>query len=206
MNDKLKDKLYDIKCALTPSFVYRLEDKKFNFKMSYQRFKRGYADIDWWCIDGWFVDHIVPLLMSLRDNHHGYPSQLQDEWEKENKELKKKIFKEYSKEEAEAKWNDLALDGADEKWTKILDRMVYCFRNCDPFKDVDLINPYEEEYDDWLLAERPASTNNDESISYAPFEHYEEYWKFEGKKWNKKKKLLKEGMDLFYKWFYHLWD
>ena len=47
-------------------------------KWSWQRAFRGYADCDWWNIDGYFYETTVPLLRILKENRHGYPGSLTD--------------------------------------------------------------------------------------------------------------------------------
>ena len=47
-------------------------------KWSWQRAFRGYADCDWWGLDYYFYETIVPLLRILKENRHGYPGSLTD--------------------------------------------------------------------------------------------------------------------------------
>lgn len=129
MKEKIKDKLYDIKLALKPSFIYRLKDKWFDFKMRCQRFKRGYADCDVWNINTWFTYNIVPMLQHLRDNHCGFPGtpEVPD----------------------------------DETWCKVLDRMIFCFKESLEDSPCEVKNPYKEEYDkrfdDWYNNKKKSS-------------------------------------------------
>lgn len=61
----------------------QLKDLKFELKMKYQRFKRGYADIDTWNLDGFIEETFRKMLMQFRDECNGYPPNLTPEkWEK----------------------------------------------------------------------------------------------------------------------------
>jgi len=42
-------------------------------KWFYQRGKRGWADCDWWGMDYYLVDIILPMLKELKEKTHGYP-------------------------------------------------------------------------------------------------------------------------------------
>ena len=63
---------------------WKIKDSIFDFKMRRQRFKRGYADKDWWNMDVWFCKIIKPMLETLRDHTHSYPNEFEsfDEWKK----------------------------------------------------------------------------------------------------------------------------
>lgn len=63
---------------------WKIKDFIFDFKMRCQRFKRGYADEDWWNMDVWFCKIIKPMLETLRDHAHSYPNEFEsfDEWKK----------------------------------------------------------------------------------------------------------------------------
>lgn len=53
-----------------------------DIKYSYQRIRYGWCDRDTWDIDYWFLSVIPPMLQHLRDNKHGYPSDMEeDEWD-----------------------------------------------------------------------------------------------------------------------------
>ena len=60
---------------------YKILEANLHFKWKYQRFQRGYADVDYWNIDSWFLNNITPMIKDLRLNHHGYPRGMtDDEW------------------------------------------------------------------------------------------------------------------------------
>lgn len=50
-----------------------MKDPKKKLKWKIQRFKRGYADIDVWDMDIWFMNIIPQMLKQLRDTAHGSP-------------------------------------------------------------------------------------------------------------------------------------
>lgn len=53
---------------------YRIKEKLFSFKMRCQRFIRGYADIDVWSMDSWFIELIPKMLRQLKETTHSYPN------------------------------------------------------------------------------------------------------------------------------------
>ena len=61
-----------------------LEDNWYSFKYRCQRFIRGYADIDMFNIDVWFMRTVKPMLAYLKDHGHGFPGEFdnEDEWNK----------------------------------------------------------------------------------------------------------------------------
>ena len=61
---------------------YWVKDKCLNFKWRCQRFKRGYADVDVWGMNAWFVNTVGPMLRQLADVH-SYPIECSgpEEWE-----------------------------------------------------------------------------------------------------------------------------
>ena len=44
-----------------------------------QRFLRGYSYVDIWNMDYWFMCTIKPMLIHLRDNHHGVPMEFEND-------------------------------------------------------------------------------------------------------------------------------
>lgn len=56
-----------------------IREKIFNFRVRYQRFKRGWSYSDVWDIDAWFMDVIKPMLIHLRDHGVGIPLSLYEE-------------------------------------------------------------------------------------------------------------------------------
>jgi hypothetical protein len=79
---KIKEKSIFVKIEL---FFYKIinyfSNFKFNLKMKIQRFKKGYASIDYWDITNWFFTYVPKLLKELKKNLHGTPPDLTtEEW------------------------------------------------------------------------------------------------------------------------------
>lgn len=53
-----------------------------NFRIRCQRFKRGYAWLDVWNMDHWFMSKIKPMLIHLRIHGDSFPMEFnnRDEW------------------------------------------------------------------------------------------------------------------------------
>lgn len=62
---------------------YKIKNYWNDFRTHCERFKRGYAYIDVWDMDCWFVHTVKPMLMHLRDHGIGYPSEFKSRiyWE-----------------------------------------------------------------------------------------------------------------------------
>lgn len=68
----------------------KLKDLKFDLKMRCQRFKKGYADVDTWNLDGFIEETFRKMLIQFREESMGYPMNLtEQEW---NKILDRMIF------------------------------------------------------------------------------------------------------------------
>lgn len=60
----------------------KLKDLKFDLKMRCQRFKKGYADVDTWNLDGFLEETFRKMLIQFKEEHNGYPPNLTPEkWE-----------------------------------------------------------------------------------------------------------------------------
>jgi hypothetical protein len=59
-------------------FVYGWD----NFRRRCQRFKRGYAWVDVWNMEDWFMRTVKPMLIHLKENGMSYPMEFtdRDEW------------------------------------------------------------------------------------------------------------------------------
>ena len=88
-----------------------------DMRCTYQRAKYGYCYRDLWNIDAWFLDIMPRMLEEHRDTRHGSP------------------LTEGTTEET-----------CHEKWTEILDRMIFLFREASE-NTCTRRNPYEDEYD-----------------------------------------------------------
>ena len=58
---------------------------KYKIKKVYQRFTKGYADEEWWNLDLYTAEFLIPRLKELRDNGHCYPQEFKTRkrWKKE---------------------------------------------------------------------------------------------------------------------------
>ena len=61
---------------------YRVKELLSSLKWKIQRFKRGYADVDVWDFETWFLDIIPKMLTQLKKELHGCPINMQfEDWE-----------------------------------------------------------------------------------------------------------------------------
>lgn len=76
---------------------WKIKDSWWHFRKRCQRFKRGYAYVDVWDMDQWFMEIVKPMLIHLRDNGIGCPAEF------------------YNEE-----------DDGDEAWKNVLTEMIDC--------------------------------------------------------------------------------
>lgn len=63
------------------SILWKLKNIKYKLKHKIQRFHKGYADIDVWNFDDWFLTTIPKMLDYLQENGIGYPYEMTfEEW------------------------------------------------------------------------------------------------------------------------------
>ena len=61
---------------------YRVKELFSSLKWKIQRFKRGYADVDVWDFETWFLDIIPKMLTQLKKQLHGCPINMEfEDWE-----------------------------------------------------------------------------------------------------------------------------
>ena len=61
---------------------YRVKELFSSLKWKIQRFKRGYADVDVWDFESWFLETIPKMLTQSKEQLHGHPVDMEfDEWE-----------------------------------------------------------------------------------------------------------------------------
>lgn len=89
----------------------------------------------------------------------------------------------------------------DDKWVETLKTMAKSFRNANDEK-TEFQNPYEEEF----LSTLDIDSNTNKLTCTADEELERNYHDFEKQKEDFMKKSLDEGMKLFHKHFYSLWD
>lgn len=62
---------------------YKIRRILTSLKWKTQRFKRGYADVDVWDFEAWFLEIIPKMLTQLKEELHGYPVDMEfEDWEK----------------------------------------------------------------------------------------------------------------------------
>lgn len=61
---------------------WKLQDAYWHFRKRCQRFKRGYAYVDVWDMDQWFIEMAKPMLVHLRTHGNSFPMEFnsRDEW------------------------------------------------------------------------------------------------------------------------------
>ena len=94
-------------------------------KWSCQRIVRGYAEGDGWNMDGYLQRLVPDMLQDLKDNRNGSPSYLGEN---------------YTNEEG-----ILVNDTCHDEWDKILDNMIFLWRESNEER-WNRINPYYDEY------------------------------------------------------------
>ena len=61
---------------------YRIKELFSSLKWKVQRFKRGYADVDVWNFETWFLGTIPKMLTQLKKQLHGCPINMEfKDWE-----------------------------------------------------------------------------------------------------------------------------
>jgi len=185
------------------------DEEAFEERSCQQRAKCGYADVDVWNMDSWFIKTVSPMLKQLRKKHHGFPSSFLSGFNP-------------SPEESKA---------ANAKWEGILDRMIFLLDEMNADK-CSMKNPYEKMYDGLNrkfrkelgrfgeLAKSPEELAEEEEKGsfkiYSPWDFPNKYPKAEEIK-NKyfeyeerideyKEKCKDEFFTLFSKYFWMLWD
>ncbi len=95
-------------------------------RWSYQRAVRGYSDYDKWNMYSFLQNLIPEMLQDMRDNRHGSPSYLGENYTNAD--------------------GILVNDTCHDEWDKLLDHMIFLWR--ESAEDTcTRKNPYEEEYD-----------------------------------------------------------
>lgn len=188
---------------------FRKEEEAFEERSSQQRAKRGYADVDVWNMDSWFLRTVSPMLKQLRKRHHGFPAS---------------FLSSYNPSDEES-------DAANAKWEGILDRMIFLLDEMDEDK-CTMKNPYKKMYDGlnrkfrkelgWFgeKAKSPEELEEEKekgsSRMYSPWdfpdkyptaiEIKDKYFEFEKKIDEYRNKCKEEFFALFSEYFWMLWD
>ncbi len=114
-------------CGLGEESKIIAEIKHFRkcIRWSLQRIARGYADCDKWNMYGYLQNLIPDMLQDLREDRHGSPGYLGENYTNED--------------------GILVNDTCHEEWNKILDRMIFLWRESNE-DTCTMKNPYEEEH------------------------------------------------------------
>lgn len=176
-------------------------------KWSKQRITRGYADSDVWEMRA-FLQRLIPdMLQNLKDNRHGSPSCVGEDYVNED--------------------GFLVNDTCHEEWDKILDKMIFLWHEMD--EDLcSKTNPYEEEHlkvfcefcekygycgEGLMTEEEKAEQERSGNTTMHFMSELPEYKDIDDKYIEESKKLDKyqeeckdEAIDMLKKYFYYLWD
>ena len=106
-------------------FVAKIKHIRKCIRWSYQRVTRGYADCDKWDMYTFLQILIPEMLQDMRDNRHGSPSYLGENYMNAD--------------------GILVNDTCHDEWDKILDYMIFLWRESAEISCTRK-NPYEEEY------------------------------------------------------------
>lgn len=71
--------LWDKIVILMKTPYWRFRDFKFALKTNIARFRKGYAPVDTWGMNSWFIDTVVKILNDFKNNLNGHPSNLTEE-------------------------------------------------------------------------------------------------------------------------------
>lgn len=195
--------LFDYKCQLRenplklPKLFFR------DLKFCWQRCRRGYCDKDLWNIDHWFLNMIPDMLTQFKETRHGSPGRLGEDYVDEK--------------------GILCNDSCHDRWTKILEEMIFLFQEANE-ETCQKKNSFEEEHDricdeftekyglfgEKLEKESPIKIGN-RRIHFA--KELPEYQKVEEQYFEEEKKLYEyrndcknQALELFSEWFWDLWD
>lgn len=176
-------------------------------KWSCQRIVIGYAECDVWNMDGYLQRLIPDMLQDLKDNRTGSPAYLGENYTNED--------------------GILVNDTCDEEWDKILDNMIFLWRESNE-ETCKRTNPYCDEYDkafeeftekygilgDKLRTEAELENDKKFRVRTGHFmdelpqykEISEKYFAEEKKLEEYRNKCKDDAIDLLKEHFYALWD
>lgn len=172
-----------------------------NFKYSWQRITKGYCDRDLWSIDDWFMKIMPDMLEQFKDTRNGSPGCL-----------------------GEFYTNDDGIccnDSCHEEWDKILNEMIFLFREMNK-ETCSRKNIFQEEYDKiWREFEEKCGVFGEKldkdkqktmTRAYFPsdFPEYKEisdkYLEYDMELEKYREECKDKALELFSKYYFHLWD
>ena len=124
---------------------YKINDIIFDKRMRRQRYKKGYADVDYWNMHYWICDTFVKMLTDLRNTQHGYSDLEFEEVDNFPIDWKEKVEKELREAHIKRWGGDYDEDNNSLKWDLILTRIIWCLNQASD-ELTDIPNEYEEEY------------------------------------------------------------
>jgi hypothetical protein len=154
--------------------------------------------------DTWSMDHtlahiILPALMQLKESKMGVPSEFADVGGADYTDQDSFDFYKDS--------HDESFDIAVKRWEDILDKMIWSFQQI-------AMDDYEDQYQhgtaeyDWVPSGTPfidPNTGQPEDTYRMVNKNPEEHWTdYEGMR--KHEERIQEGLELFGKYYRHLWD
>lgn len=173
-----------------------------NIRYSWQRIVKGYCDKDLWNIDCWSMRVVPDMLQRFKDTKHGSPGILGEDYVDED--------------------GILCNDTCHEAWDKILEEMIFLFREMNE-ETCQKKNVFEKEhkriYDEFEKkygsfgeklensAEKTVGKRihfPEELPEYKGIE--EKYYACEKELCEYREKCKDKAFELFAKWFYYLWD
>ncbi len=176
-------------------------------RWSLQRITRGYADCDRWSMYTYLQFLMADMLQDMHDNRHGSPGYL---------------GKNYTNEQG-----ILVNDTCHDEWDKILERMVFLWKESNE-DTCTRTNPYEEEYiaafsefyekygllGEKLRTKKELAENNKQGVITGHFMDELPEYKEISEKYRAEDAMIDEyraqckdeALDLLKKHFYDLWD
>ena len=179
-----------------------------NIKYAWQRIRYGYCDRDTWAIRDWFLAVVPNMLEDMRNNLHSFPAAPDSP---DGLDIHG-ILTEKDQTEPE------------EKWKEILGQMAFLLREADE-ETCTKKNPLDEAYfAAWKefttkheVEERLKTPEETEKHSAYTRVHFpdelpeykqlsDQYFQNERELWEYRDQCKKEGLQMFEKWFWDLWD
>ncbi len=172
-----------------------------------QRYDRGYADVDVWNLNCWFIETVRPMLIQLRDTRSGSPSHLG------TLETNEK--------------GHLVSEGCHEAWDAILNRMIFLLGEMEE-ETCTRKNKYEDKYikaseefvetygmfgSKLLTEEERAAAEEGKGTRIHTMREFPEWKELVEKYLDEEKEIGKyrnecknEFFELFSRYFWDLWD
>jgi len=170
---------YNIKYFF-PRLGHFYDDIRYRVRQKFQRTIRGYADSDLWNMDGFLAEFLYKMMdRFIKSKRMGYPADFDPD-------------REYSEEDDEK---------TIQEWEKTLAKIREGFQAANDLCDENFDwNKYPVDREDLdLVCHRKPMTPEQEKQSKERYEQYDIWAK-------EKRKVFEEGMDLFKKHFFALWD